>query len=79
MRSGKITKLDALTIGKLAGFLGAGRIKKEDDINPRVGFVFNKKVNDEVSTNDVIGFIHSDDEEKANYCLSKANDFLEIV
>ena len=79
MRSGKITKLDALTIGKLAGFLGAGRIKKEDDINPRVGFVFNKKVNDDVSANDVIGFIHSDDEEKANYCLSKANDFLEIV
>ena len=79
MRSGKITKLDALTIGKLAGFLGAGRIKKEDDINPRVGFVFNKKVDDDVSANDVIGFIHSDDEEKANYCLSKANDFLEIV
>lgn len=79
MRSGKITKLDALTIGKLAGFLGAGRIKKEDDINPRVGFVFNKKVNDDVSANDVIGFIHSDDEKKANYCLSKANDFLEIV
>ena len=79
MRSGKITKLDALTIGKLAGFLGAGRIKKEDDINPRVGFVFNKKVNDDVSANDVIGFIHSDDDEKANYCLSKANDFLEIV
>ena len=78
-KKGKITKLDALTIGKLAGFLGAGRIKKEDNINKRVGFVFEKKVNDYVDKDDIIGYIHSDDEEKAKYVQSKLNDFLEIV
>ena len=77
-KAGKITKLDALTIGKLAGFLGAGRVKKEDSINPRVGFIFEKKVNDEVAENDIIGYIHTDDEEKANYVLSKVDDFLSI-
>ena len=35
-KSGKITKLDALQIGKLSSYLGAGRMKKEDKINPRV-------------------------------------------
>ena len=77
-KDGKIAKLDALTIGKLAGYLGAGRVKKEDKINQRVGFIFNKKLNDEVEQDDVIGYIHSDDEEKANYILNNVNDFLVI-
>jgi len=63
---GTLTRLDAFTIGKMSGYLGAGRMKKEDNINPRVGFVFKKKVGDKVKIGDVIGYIHSDDEVKAN-------------
>ena len=70
-KSGKITKLDALQIGKLSSYLGAGRMKKEDKINPRVGFVFSKKVGDEVKEGDTIGFVHADDEDKVKYVLSK--------
>ena len=70
-RSGKITKLDALQIGKLSSYLGAGRMKKEDKINPRVGFVFAKKVGDEVEEGDTIGFVHADDEDKVKYVLSQ--------
>lgn len=70
-RSGKITKLDALQIGKLSSYLGAGRMKKEDKINPRVGFVFDKKVGDEVKEGDTIGFVHADDEDKVKYVLSQ--------
>jgi pyrimidine-nucleoside phosphorylase len=70
-KSGKITKLDALQIGKLSSYLGAGRMKKEDKINPRVGFVFAKKVGDEVKEGDTIGFVHADDEDKVKYVLSK--------
>ena len=43
-KSGKVVSLDALQVGKLSNYLGAGRIRKEDSINPRVGFIFNKKV-----------------------------------
>jgi thymidine phosphorylase len=43
--------------------------KKEDDINPRVGFVFSKKVGDKVNQGDVIGFIYSDNEEKTKEIL----------
>lgn len=69
--SGKITKLDALQIGKLSSYLGAGRMKKEDAINPRVGFVFSKKVGDTVEKGDTIGFVHADDEDKLQFVLSQ--------
>lgn len=68
-KDGRITKLDALTVGKLSCYLGAGRQKKEDSINPRVGFVFNKKVGDEVRSGDTLGYIHADDEQKAQEVL----------
>lgn len=70
-KTGTITRLDAYTIGNLSNYLGAGRMKKEDSINPRVGFVFNKKVGDVVEQNDVLGYIHADDMEKANYVLNQ--------
>ena len=70
-QDGIISKLDALQVGELSCFLGAGRETKEQDINPRVGFTFNKKVGDEVHTGDVLGFVHSDDENKLREVLSK--------
>ena len=68
-KSGNIVKLDALNVGKLSVYLGAGRMKKEDDIQKEVGFVFHKKVGDKVEKGDVLGYIHSNDEEKAKEVL----------
>ena len=65
-KSGVIKSLDALQIGKLSVYLGAGRIKKDDTIQKEVGFVFHKKVGDKVEKGDVLGYIHSNSEEKAN-------------
>ncbi len=70
-KSGKIISLDALNIGKLSCYLGAGREKKEDSINPRVGFVFTKKVGSLVTEGEVLGYIHADDEQKANEILKQ--------
>lgn len=64
-KAGTITKLDALEIGKISCYLGAGRQTKEDSINPKVGLVFKKKVGDRVEKDEIIGYVHSDDEEKA--------------
>lgn len=63
-KAGIITKLDALEIGKLSCYLGAGRQTKEDAINPRVGFVLKKKVKDEVEKGEIIGYVYADDEAK---------------
>lgn len=68
-KSGNIVKLDALNVGKLSVYLGAGRMKKEDDIQKEVGFIFHKKVGDKVEKGDVLGYIHSNDEEKAKEVL----------
>ena len=65
-KSGVIKSLDALQIGKLSVYLGAGRIKKDDTIQKEVGFVFHKKVGDKVEKGDVLGYIHSNSEEKVN-------------
>ena len=70
-QSGIITKLDALQVGELSCYLGAGRETKEQAINPRVGFVFNKKVGDEVTEGEILGYVHADDEEKLREVLSK--------
>ena len=66
---GTIEKLDALTVGKLSVYLGAGRMKKEDNIQKEVGFVFNKKVGDKVKKGDILANIHSNDEKKVQEIL----------
>ena len=68
-KSGVIESLDAEEVGKISVFLGAGRIKKEDDIQKEVGFIFHKKVGDKVEKGDVLGYIQSNDEEKVKQVL----------
>ncbi len=57
-KDGYIKNIDALKIGELARRLGAGRIKKEDEINSRVGIVLAKKVSDEVKAGDLLAKIY---------------------
>jgi pyrimidine-nucleoside phosphorylase len=47
-RSGFVTRCDAYTAGTAAVRLGAGRAKKEDDIDPAVGITILNKVGDPV-------------------------------
>lgn len=63
--TGYITKLDAQTVGVLAMELGAGRVKKEDSIDPLVGIVLEKKVGAKVEKGEVLAYIHANSEEKA--------------
>ena len=63
---GYISKLDALTVGKVSVNLGAGRMKKEDGIDNAVGIVLNKKIADKVIVGDVLAYIHANNEEKGN-------------
>ena len=66
-KRGTVIGLNAYKVGMLANYLGAGRNKKEDEINQRVGFVLEKKIGDDVRKGDILGYIHADDEEKAKY------------
>jgi len=59
-KDGYISAIDALEIGLAAITLGAGRMKKEDSIDPKAGILFRKKVGDKVKKGDVIAEIFTD-------------------
>ena len=62
--TGVVKEINAEDIGKLACYLGAGRIRKEDNIESNVGIILNKKVGDEVVEGDFLAYICANDEEK---------------
>lgn len=57
---GYIKNIDALEIGKLARLLGAGRLTKDDIIDPKVGIVLNKKVGDRVEIGEKLITVYYD-------------------
>lgn len=57
-RTGWISAVGALTVGKLAMEIGAGRECMEDTIEAETGIVLNKKVGDRVETGDILAWVH---------------------
>lgn len=55
---GYIKELKAMELGTLAMRLGAGRMVKEDTIDPSVGIVLNKKDGDMVKKGDILAYVH---------------------
>ena len=72
---GFVQEINAIKIGKLASFLGAGRITKEDKIDNKVGIVLNKKKSDSVKKGEVLAYIYANNLKKAK----KAKDELENI
>ncbi|MDH4168588.1 MAG: thymidine phosphorylase [Acidimicrobiia bacterium] len=60
--SGTVTHCDARRIGVAAMRLGAGREKKEDDVDPAVGITVVAKVGDPVAAGDPMAVLHYRDE-----------------
>jgi pyrimidine-nucleoside phosphorylase len=56
--TGWITRLDAGAVGRGATLLGAGRLRKEDVINPGVGILFDRKVGQRVRAGDRLATVH---------------------
>ena len=61
-RSGVVTSLDALSIGRAANLLGAGRFTKDDVIDPAVGIEVVRKVGEQASKGDPLAILHVNDE-----------------
>ena len=62
-RSGYITHMNTEKIGEAAVVLGAGRARKEDDIDPAAGLRILKKTGDYVQAGDVLAYLHTEREE----------------
>ena len=75
---GYISQINAKEVGKLACDLGAGRIKKDDKIDYSVGIILNKKVSNKVIKDEILGYVHANDEEKGNNTAQKLKDIIKI-
>lgn len=75
---GYIKSMDNEKIGYISSSLGAGRLKKEDKINDKVGIIINKKIGDKVNVGDLLGFIHSDDIEMGNNAVKEMQNCYEF-
>lgn len=53
-KSGKIEEINALKMGELSVILGAGRMSKEDKIDPEVGIYLNRLIGEEVKEGDLL-------------------------
>lgn len=78
IKDGYVENLNAEEVGKIAMHLGAGRIKKEDNIDYAVGVELLKKVGDKVSKNEKLAYIYANDEQKGKEAVEKLLDVYKI-
>ena len=76
--AGYIHEINAEEVGKLACKLGAGRIRKEDEIDKTVGIELCKKVADHVNIGDIIAYIHLNKEDKIEESTNELLNILKI-
>ena len=61
-QNGYIKEIDSYKIGEYCMNLGAGRKRKEDSINHKVGIILKKKIGDYVEEGENLAIVHTDDE-----------------
>lgn len=77
-KNGYIERINARRVGEISGSLGAGRIRKEDDIDETVGIILCKKVSDEVKNGDTLCYVYANDEELGNKAVKDLKEIYEI-
>jgi len=78
-KTGYISKIDALSMGKALVQLGGGRIRKEDEVDPGVGFILNKKVGEKIEKGELLYTIFYNDETKLKNAKQYLKNCFEIV
>ena len=71
--NGYIKEINAEQIGKFACSLGAGRMRKEDNIDNTVGIVLDKKIASKVKVGDILATVYSNKE------IEKTDKYDEIL
>jgi thymidine phosphorylase len=77
-RSGYVQEMATLRIGMLSVQLGAGRARKEDRIDPAVGFWFRRKIGDRVEQGEVLAEVLANDREKGKEIAAGLQDCYRI-
>ena len=74
--TGYLAHVNGAALGLAAQRMGAGRVRKEDLIDPAVGFVMEKRIGDPVRPGDVICTLHARNEESAREAEARILDAL---
>ncbi len=75
---GYIKKIRADSIGRAAMILGAGRQKKEDDIDLSAGILLHKKIGDNVTKGEIIAEVHGNEDNGIKEVLEMVRDAYKI-
>ena len=78
-RDGHVEAIDALEVGLSAVELGAGRMRKEDKVDPAAGFVIAAHVGDSVRKGDPLVTVHARSEELIDRVASRVRNAWRIV
>ena len=77
-RSGFVTKVSTAEVGHAIAEAGGGRVRIEDKIDPRVGFVAKIKIGDQVRAGDSIGVIFCEDAGRGEAAVARIKAAYEI-
>jgi pyrimidine-nucleoside phosphorylase len=77
-KTGYIKYIQTENIGHASMLLGAGRMRKEDNIDPSVGIVIEKKIGDYVKKGDSLATIFFNDSEKYKKSVKLIKDSFEV-
>lgn len=78
-KDGYVKVLNAKCVGEISMHLGAGRVRKEDSIDPAVGIVLKKKVGDKVEKDEVLAYVHANSEKKGQEAVMQMRNCYEII
>lgn len=78
-KSGYVKSMKVENLGKISCDLGAGRIKKEDEIIHEVGIIVNKKIGKYVKEGEILAKIYANNLSKADEAVGKVIDCFNIV
>jgi pyrimidine-nucleoside phosphorylase len=77
-RSGFVTKVETAEIGHAIAEAGGGRVRIEDQIDPRIGFIAKVKIGEKVSAGDIIGVVFCDDANRGETAATRITAAYEI-
>lgn len=78
-RSGYVQRIDAREIGWVSLLLGAGRLQKDDQVDPAVGVTLNKKIGEQVEKGEILAMLHINREDNLGEALERCSRAFSIV
>ena len=77
-KNGITNEINAENIGRVACYLGAGRVEKDDKIDMSAGIVLNKKVHDFIEEDDCLCEVYCNDEKKGLEAVKLLEEIFKI-